>query len=547
VGRLVSRQSFGRILSADAPTGRFVYRRPFGRVSTCMSKEINAIIRHLQQYSPSKMAGAVKTFPMRDLLKNSQILQEALQNPPEEDGGETLTLETAYNKLQQVIAKRMEAAQALVAKFSDASPEVIALNNSVFSLVPSRDLLEDVKTAYLNSGHLVKALTLASQNILEAVNIEIQQRFYDSSPEMIAVNHSGSELDAYRKLLKSLLTNMDVDTDLFKVYSKIIRNVIDGSRIYDADIAQAKALCEHVFSATPPDFDGVFNQYNIADLEAHQALLQATLAILRKDITGRPSIVEFSTHCQQMLHALTKHFAYRKIQMRKTTRVLQLSHYMSFLSIEQVAENSAISLMLCQALFEETRRFLQTQHTHLDVTLNIKSLEEANQKVLEGLRYRQYAMIQLFQEISSLSREELMVFPEKRLGDNTLLLQEIQHLVNEYLRRVPENPDPTIIRLSQALQENIAKLHDAITQSKKTTPISQKTPTWELGEHLPNLSKFYDKEMFELIRKALKIGNTPPVSEERLDLPGGLERVFTISFTQLQEYITSFLRVSQRA
>lgn len=512
-----------------------------------MSKEINAIIRHLQQYSPSKMAGAVKTFPLRDLLKNSQILQEALQNPPEEDSGETLTLETAYNKLQRVIAKRMEAAQTLIAKFSTASPEVIALNNSVFALVPSRDLLEDVKTAYVNSGQLFKTLTLASQNILEAVNIEIQQRFYDSSPEMIAVNHSGSELDAYRKLLKNLLTSMEVDTDLFKVYSKIIRNVIDGSRIYDADIAQARSLCERVFNTVPPDFDGVFNQYNIADLEAHQILLQTTLMILRKDITGRPSIVEFSTHCQQMLHALTKHFAYRKTQMRKTTRVLQLSHYMSFLSIEQVAENSAISLMLCQSLFEETRRFLQTQQTHLDVSLNIKSLEEAEQKVFEGLRYRQYAMSQLFQEISLLSLEELAVVPEKRLGDNTLLLQEIQHLVNEYLRRVADNPEPNIIRFSQTLRDNIAKLHEAITQSKKSTPIPQKAPTWELGEHLPNLSKFYDKEMFELIRKALKTGNSPVTSEERLDLPGGLERVFTIPFSQLQEYITSFLRVAQRA
>lgn len=493
------------------------------------------------------MAGAVKTFPMRDLLKNSQILQEALQNPPEEDGGETLTLETAYHRLQHVLAKRMEAAQALISKFSNTNPEVIALNNSVFALVPSRDLLEDVKNAYVNSGHLVNALHLASQNILEAVNIEIQQRFYDSSPELIAVNYSGSELDAYRKLLKNLLTNMEVDTDLFKVYSKIIRNVIDGSRIYDADIAQARTLCEQIFSADPPDFDSVFNQYNVTDLEAHQALLQATLSILRKDITGRPSIVEFSTQCQQVLHALTKHFAHRKIQMRKTTRVLQLSHYISFLNIEHVAENSAPSLMLCQSLFEETRRFLHTQQTHLDVSLNIKSLEEAEQKVQEGLRYRQYAMSQLFQEISNLSREELAVVPEKRLGDNTLLLQEIQQLVNEYLRRVPGNPEPHIVKLSHALRENIEKLHDAIVHSKQTMPIPQTTPTWEFGEHLPNLSKFYDKEMFELIRKALRTGATPFAGEERLDLTGSLERIFTIPFQQLQEYITSFLRVAQRA
>ncbi len=492
------------------------------------------------------MAGAVKTFPMRDLLKNSQILQEALQIPAEDSGGDARTLEAAYDRLQRVIGKRMEVAQTLIAKFSTASPEVIALSNSVFALVPSRDLLEDVKTAYLDSGHLVKALTLASQNILEAVNIEIQQRFYDNPPELIAVNYSGNELDAYRKLLKNLLTNMDVDTDLFKVYSKIIRNVIDGSRIYDADIAQARSLCEHVFSAEPPDFDGVFNQYNVADLEAHQALLQATLAILRKDITGRPSIVEFSTKCQQVLHALAKHFAYRKNQMRKTTRVLQLSHYMSFLSIEHVAENSALSLMLCQSLFEETDRFLQTQQTHLDVSLNIKSLEEAEQKVQEGLRYRQYAMSQLFQEISNLTQEELVVVPEKRLGDNTLLLQEIQQLVSEYLRRAPANPEPNIVQLSHSLRENIEKLHGAITHSKKSAPIPQTTPTWELGEHLPNLSKFYDKEMFELIRRALKTGSAPSISDERAEFPGSLERTFTIPFPQLQEYITSFLRVAQR-
>ena len=512
-----------------------------------MSQETNTIIRHLQQYSPSKMAGAVKTFPMRDLLKNSQILQETLQIGSDDGNARHVELENAYQKLQSVIAKRMEAAQKLIAKFSTAPPEVIALSNSVFSLVPSRDLLEDVKTAYLNSGQLVKSLTSASANILEAVNIDIQQRFYDITPELIAVNYSGTELDAYRKLLKSLLAYIEVDTDIFKVYSRIIRNVIDGSRIYEAEINLSRSLCELVFSTDPPDFEGVFNEHTVNDLETHQAMLQSTLNILRKDFTGRQRILEFSAQCQQVLHALSKHFAHRKFQMRKASRVLQLSHYMSFLSIEHVAENSATSLMLCRMLFEEARKFLQTQQAHLDVTLNVKSLEEADQKVEEGLRYRQFAIGQLLQEISNLAPEDLEMVSEKRLGDNNLLLQEVQHLVEGYLRRTPPHADERILRLSQQLRETIQKLHDAILRSKKTPSAHFiNAPTWEFDDHLPNLSKFYDKEMFELIRKAMKTGSSPVTGSEMPEKPGEIEKLFTIPLPQLHAYIQSFLSVVRR-
>ena len=49
----------------------------------------------------------------------------------------------------------------IIAKFSKTSPEVIALNTSVFSLVPSRDVLEDVRTTYGRSEKLLSELTQA--------------------------------------------------------------------------------------------------------------------------------------------------------------------------------------------------------------------------------------------------------------------------------------------------------------------------------------------------------------------------------------------------
>jgi hypothetical protein len=161
------------------------------------------------------------------------------------------------------------------------------------------------------------------------------------------------------------------------------------------------------------------------------------LDILEQDITGRPSIIEFATQCRAILEALPQHLISRKIAMRKTSRVLQLSHYFSFLTTESVSENATTSLMLCQALFEETREFLQYQQQLMEVSLNQKSLEDAQKKVEEGLRYRQFAIGQLFQEIMRVTPQDLSFVSEKWLGDSNLLLQEITSLSKIICARTP--------------------------------------------------------------------------------------------------------------
>ncbi len=505
-----------------------------------MSKALNDIILQLQQYSTAQMAGAVKTFPLRELMKNGQVIQEMLQHGEQNDSYTEKELEIALSKLQEVMTKRVDAAQTLVAKFSTMSPEVIALNNSIFALVPSRDVIEDVKAAYLNAGNFVDGLTAASANILEAVNIEIQQRFSLMSPEAIAVSYSGSTLDSYRKLLKNLLIHIEVDSDIFKVYSRIMRNVIEGCRIYDSQINASRTLCEQIFVSASPDFDRIFNEYAVGDLELYDAHLKETLAILELDITRRPSIVEFTEQCCQTHEALTRHFIARKLAMRKTTRVLQLSHYISFLSTEQVAENAAICLMSCHILFEEARTFLLTQKGHLDVKLNLASIEEAQKKIAEGLHYRQFAIGQLFQELSKLSPQDLNIVSKKRLRDSYLLLQEILCLTDEYIARTPSDPQSHILDLAQNLRKETDILQEGITPvaAASANRLEEEEP-WELERHLPNLSKFYDAELIGLIRKTVESGQGASSRDDETFLRTAI--LTLIPTEQLYSYIESFI------
>ncbi len=508
-----------------------------------MRKALDEIVRQLQQYSSAQMAGAVKTFPLRELVKNGQVIQEMLQKGGRNDPYTDAELETASSKLQEVMTKRVDAAQTLVTKFSTLSPEVIALNNSIFTLVPSRDVIEDVKAAYINSGNFVNGLTAASANILEAVNIEIQQQFNHISPETIAVSYSGRTLDSYRKLLKNLLVHIEVDSDIFKVYSRIIRNVVEGCRIYDSQISVSRTFCEQIFATDPPDFERVFNKHTLGELEAYDVHLRQTLQILERDITRRPSLIEFTTQCRQIRDALAAHFIDRKLHMRKTSRVLQLSHYISFLSTEQVSENATTSLMLCQILFEEARQFLLTQKSHLDVALNVTSIEDAQKKVSEGLHYRQFAIGHLFQELARLSPQDLDIVPKKRLNDSHLLLQEILHLVDDYLERTSSVPQRHILDLAAILRAVIETLQEAIsiaTISPASRP--EMEGHWEFERTLPNLSKFYDDELIGLIRNALKSDLTSFSRDNNTFLR--VEASPLIPVEQLYGYIESFINIA---
>lgn len=506
-----------------------------------MNQILTEIIEQLHQHSLAKMTGAVKTFPLRELLRQKNLIQEILSRPDNElPAEESQYVQQAHTKLQEIITRRIEAAQKLIDKFSKTTPEVIALNNSVFSLVPSRDILEDVKVAYTHSKPLLRKLQNASNNVLEAVNIEIQQRFYDVTPETIAVSYTGKNLESYRRLLKNLLAHIDVDSDIFKVYSKIIRNVIEGIHIYEAHISIARKLCQEVFQQSSPNFDHVFHAYTLDELKSNENAIRATLGILEQDITGRPSIIDFTMQCRDILQALPKHFVSRKIYMRKTSRVLQLSHYIAFLTTETVSENATTSLMLCQSLFEEIGEFLNYQQKHVDVSLNLKSIEEAQKKVEEGLRYRQFAIGQLFQEILRLTPQDLGFVSEKWLGDSNLLLQEVHHLVEDYLRRTTseEQVDSHVLQLSALLRENIKKLHEAIGITRLASN-KEKYQPFEVDRSLPNLSKFYDKELVMLIRKALVTGNTAVLDEN--DEPESLEASFVIPLEKLRNYIDGFI------
>jgi len=502
-----------------------------------MNTELQYIIRKLQRTSPAKLAGAVKTYPFRELLKIGTRIQNTMLRK-DISSQQAQELKLAYSKLQKTITRRTEAAQQVITKFAGTTPEVIALNNSVFSLAPSHDLLEDMKVGFGESPKQLNDLTRASSNILEAVNIEIQQRFNELSSEIIAIHYSEQELDSYRKLLKNLLAHIDANSAIFKVYNTIIRNVIEGLSIYKSQISIAKSLRDKVFQTVPPSYDPVLNQFTAEELESYKKILQTSLDILERDITGRPSIVEFAEQCRQLLKAISEHSAKRKTQMRKAARVLQLSHYIEFLSPEKVPENATTSLIPCQILFEDARRFLLTQQTHLDVTLNLRSLDDAQQMVEDGLRYRQHSIGQLFKEISSLSSDDLSVVPEKRLGDSNLLLQEVQNLIEDFIRRTSSPPSKHILEIAKSLRNNIKKVHEALIMSRN---LSQE-PTYqplEFEQMLPNLSKFYDKELIGYIRKALKPGSSLVDTEEN----SLLENSFVIPIDQLQKYIEAFIQI----
>ncbi|MBD3307819.1 hypothetical protein GF339_15410 [candidate division KSB3 bacterium] len=504
-----------------------------------MTFGVEEILYQLEHHSVTQMAGAVKTFPLRELLKQRQVLHNALPSDSNGNAQHTEEIQQAYTKLQTIIAKRIEAAQKIITKYATTSPEVIALKNSVFSLVPSRDVLEDVKVAYASSTPEFTALTAASANILEAVNIEIQQHFYEVSPETIAIHYSRKMLESYRKLLKNLLTHIDVASDIFKVYSTIIRNVIEGTKIYDASISVARTFCDRIFASDPPNFERVFGQYTLEELEAYVTSIQETVQILDRDITGRPSILEFADQCRQILVALTHHFANRKIQIRKSARVLQLSHYISSVSVETMAENATINLMACEQLFEETRVFLINQEKHLDASLNLQSIEEAQQKVQAGLRYRQHAVGQLFHDIATLGPEELILIPEKQLTDSNLLFQELQHLLQAYFQRIPpSSQSDEMLALSETLQETIAQLRDAITTTQQFPPSkAEDYESWESDRDLPNLSKFHDEQFVSLIRKALTTGQIPSDT----DSSSSEDFSSIIPVNRLRDYIQAFV------
>lgn len=502
-----------------------------------MDTALEHIIYEFQHTSPAKLAGAVKTYPLRELMKSANLIQHAMLRKGL-DPQQARVLEQVYKKIQEIIKKRIEAAHQLVAKFADATPEIIALNNSVFSLVPSRDLLEDINVVFNNSPQQLADFSRASANIIEAVNIEIQQRFYELRPETIAIHYSGQVLDSYRRLLKNLLTHIEVDSDIFKIYTTIIRNVIEGSKIHQSQISVAKAFCNRVFQTSPPAYNKVLGAYTSEELEKQEKILQTSLEILERDITGRPSIVEFTNQCRQLLIAIADHFAERKMQMRKTTRVLQLSYYISFLATEKVSENATTSLMLCQLLFEDTRQFLVNQQSHLDVMLNVRSIDDALYKVEEGLRYRQYAIGQLLKEILTLSADDLSVVSEKYLGDSNLLLQEIRNLAEDFLQRTaPPHPEH-ITGIAHILKNNIKKLQQAILMSRTA---SLDAPPIEFDRTLPNLSKFYDEELVTLIRKALKTSS----SSQKMEESASLENSFTIPVDRLQTYLEAFIRIVQ--
>jgi hypothetical protein len=198
--------------------------------------------------------------------------------------------------------------------------------------------------------------------------------------------------------------------------------------------------------------------------------------------------------------------------------------------------------MFCQMLFEENRRFLLTQQTHLDVALNIHSLEEASHKVEHGLHYRQYALGQLCKELSQLSLDELSQVPEQRLGDSNLLLQEVLNLVEEYIERtLPVMPSESIMGLAGTLQGTIEKLHEAIINSNAAPGDAPSFRFLEIQEELPNLTEQYDEELIGHIRKSLK----PERAPADIDLSASVEQAMEISLERLQQYIEGFLRIIQ--
>jgi hypothetical protein len=506
-------------------------------ITTVMKPALHELVLELRQLSPAKLAGAVKTYPYTRLMALNDRLHQQLARS-ETSSTQAREFQRTMTLIQQGLAKRAEAARHLVEKFAATTAEVIALNNSVFTLVPSRDLLEDMKTAHTDATQ-IEALKQASGHILEAVNIDIQQRFYNLAPETIAIHYSGQELDAYRRLLRNLLAQLDINAPIFKIYTTIIRNVMEGIRVYQTSVSIARGLCREIFQTDPPAYDLILGQYTTDDLESQARLLRATLDILERDITRRPSILEFAEQCRLLIKCIPGHLADRKLRMRKTSRILQLAHYIEYKEPEKISENATTSLLFCHILFEEAQRFLLTQQTHLDVALNIRSLEDASHKVEHGLHYRQYALGQLFKELSQLSVDDLALVPEQRLGDSNLLLQEVLNLVEEYIeRKLPALPAQKIMGLVSGLQRTIQKLHDAIVNSKGVPDGVPSFRFLDIQNELPNLTEYYDEELISLIRKALKPERTP----SEIDQSASVEQALEIPLERLQHYIDGFLR-----
>ncbi|PID59093.1 hypothetical protein CSB45_01415 [candidate division KSB3 bacterium] len=508
-----------------------------------MAKECENFVLKLQHYSPKKIIGAVKTFPLQKLLNMKQQMEECLGQPERLQSCRKDELEAAREKLQLAVRTRLDTSEKLIQKFTGLSPEVISLENSVFSLVSSRDLLEDVRAANIQEHEWLKLLSKTSINILEAVNIQIQQRFSHLSPESIAVIYSDDQLNSYRRLLKSLLIHIEVDSDIFRVYSEIIRHVVEGSRIHEHSIAAARVFCRNVFENDPPDFEGVFNTYTMSELEVQQRTLQSALKTVQHDISRRPSILELEEQCRQILEAMSRHVDNRKILMRETTRVLHLSHYLSFVEIDSISENASTILMLCQVLFNEIADFLASQREHLDVSLNLTSINDAVDKVKDALHYRQFAIGQLFLEFTRIPVGELRLLSVKHLDDAQLLLQEVQAIVEDYLQRTPGLAEFEILVLSEMLQDTIQKLQKVAASKASRAASSFDKEAWEYDRSLPSLSKFYDEDLLILIRKALSIENrSAMLGEGQAAL---LKSSPLVPLTALKEYVESFLDVTK--
>ncbi len=503
-----------------------------------MAIPLTKLIRKLEQDSPTQLAGSVKSLPLRDLLHNEHEMQELLEGRQNGLPSPSDDLTGLYKKLQDVIAKRLRVADKLIGKFSETSPEIIALNTSVFSLVPSRDVLEDVKMAHTLPESRNAQLHRASANILEAVNIEIQQRFYEASPEAIAMQYSGPSLGSYQQLLTNLLHHIEVGSDIFKVYSTILSNLNKGRWLYERYISVAHALCDEIFRSDPPVFLGVFPRYSIEELETSATAIRETLKILDLDVTGKPGIQDFATQCRRTLERLSSYFLMYKVHIRKSSRVLHIAHHIvTFLSTENVSENTTNTLLICLDVFEETSRFLTTQQRHLDTVLNLRSLDTAHQKVQNALRYRQFSLAHLLQDISFLAPDDLALIAGEYLDTNHILLQEVSDVLDSYLAAFQEAPRQEVIALKEQIQDNIEKVSTAMQMRPLAT--GKDTPQVTGDSSLHRLRPSHDKELLRLIYKSLNRGKKPEQSFDA-DNP---EPVFPVSARQLQEFVDSFLRV----
>jgi hypothetical protein len=81
-------------------------------------------------------------------------------------------------------------------------------------------------------------------------------------------------------------------------------------------------------------------------------------------------------------------------------------------------------------------------------------------------------------------------------------------------------------------------LHEAIGFTH-SAPSKETYQPVELDRSLPNLSKFYDKELVMLLRKALATGNTVRFDEQ--EEAEVLENSFVVPLEKLYTYIKGFI------